>query len=70
MLKCPEDFLSAQRSEVLVFRKGQWEEMARIHRHRDEAGPDILNFMTELETQKSASAWATQLEGEVENINS
>ncbi|EWY94770.1 hypothetical protein FOYG_07348 [Fusarium oxysporum NRRL 32931] len=46
------------------------EEMARVCSQRDEARSDIVNLMTELETQKTASARVTELEAEVENINS
>ncbi|KAG4294810.1 hypothetical protein FPRO06_01395 [Fusarium proliferatum] len=46
------------------------EEMARVCSQRDEARSDIVNLMTELETQKVASARVTELEAEVENINS
>lgn len=46
------------------------EEMIRVCSQRDEARSDIVNLMTELETQKGATARVTQLEEEVENINS
>ncbi|KAF9767908.1 hypothetical protein IL306_014848 [Fusarium sp. DS 682] len=46
------------------------EEMARVCSQRDEARSDIVNLMTELETQKAATARVTELEAEVENINS
>lgn len=46
------------------------EEMARVCSQRDEARSDIVNLMTELETQKGAATRVTELETEVENINS
>ncbi|KAM0339822.1 hypothetical protein ACHAPU_010775 [Fusarium lateritium] len=46
------------------------EEMVRICSQRDEARSDIVNLMTELETQKGATTRVTQLEEEVDSINS
>ncbi|KAF5662588.1 tata element modulatory factor [Fusarium heterosporum] len=46
------------------------EEMLRICSQRDEARSDIVNLMTELETRKGATARVTQLEQEVDSINS
>ncbi|KAM5356310.1 hypothetical protein ACJ41O_002956 [Fusarium nematophilum] len=46
------------------------EEMARVCSQRDEARSDIVGLMKELETVKGATARVTELEVEVENINS
>ncbi|WZH39540.1 TATA element modulatory factor 1 TATA binding-domain-containing protein [Fusarium acuminatum] len=46
------------------------EEMVRVCSQRDEARSDIVNLMTELETQRGATVRVTQLEEEVDNINS
>ncbi|KAF5010872.1 hypothetical protein FDECE_2997 [Fusarium decemcellulare] len=46
------------------------EEMARVCSQRDEARSDIVGLMKDLETAKNATERVTELETEVENINS
>lgn len=46
------------------------EEMARVSGQRDEARGDIVGLMTELEAVKAATTRVTELEAEVETLNS
>ncbi|KAF4974510.1 hypothetical protein FZEAL_8606 [Fusarium zealandicum] len=46
------------------------EEMARVCSQRDEARTDIVGLMKDLETVKGATARVTELETEVDNLNS
>ncbi|KAL2873301.1 hypothetical protein SGCOL_011561 [Colletotrichum sp. CLE4] len=46
------------------------EELARISGQRDEARAEIVSLMKELESSKTASKRVTELEGQVEDLNS